>query len=239
MQSGRIYFVGRYICILLVVVWIAATSWVNTSHGYQRRIDTHADIGSMGTEPDILSIWIQGSESLQSSVEYNLFAHVTFLDSWSTLHAGMVTFRSDFGDGYNTIASMLPCKQPPSLWILRRVLMCPLYVIGMLPDTFDSDVLLSNSVRYEKTMPPFLELFVQPVRNKHVHYIVHIQVSFHRHRPDIVAISAWYQASSASWYSVPVWYLWYIWYVGLSLTTVATLVLYTAYCAAIIFYSND
>ena len=237
MPSGHVYVVGRYVSIVLVFVWIAATVWVTTTHGYQRRIDTRADIGSIVAQQDILSIWIQGSESLQRSVDYNLFAHVTFLDSWSTLHAGLLTFRSDFRDGSNTITSILPRKHPPFIWILRRLFMCPLYVLGVMEDTIHADVLLSDRVRYEDTIPPYWDIFVHPVCDRHVQYIVHVQVTFHRHLPDIVSVSAWYQASSVSWYSVPVWYLWYIWYIGLSCTTVVTLVAYTTYCVSITLYT--
>ena len=195
---------------------------------YRRRIDTHVDIGGY-IQQDGLELWIQGSESLLINIEYCLFLRVTFLDSWATLYSGMLTFRSDFGQGKHTVVSMSPSTQPPMVWILRRIFLFPLYISGILQDTLEHNVLLSNTVRYDRNMAPFSDHPIEPVRDKHVHFIVHVQVDVQRHLPDVVAVSAWYQASNIYWSSVPIWYLWYLWYFGLSFTTITAIFLYVTY----------
>jgi hypothetical protein len=234
MSFGRLVVIGRYISFFFVLAWIIATASLhNRSHDDRRRIDTYVDIGSIdSSHPHALGIWIQGSDTLERHRDYYLFMHVTFLDSWTTLHAGMVTFHSDFGHGRKTVVSIFPCTQPPFIWILRRILLSPLYAFGLFQDTLHFDVLLSNTVRYTKTMSPFVDIVVEPVRNNHIHYLVHVQIHVQRHLPDITSVSAWYQASMTwSWYTISIWYIWYIWYICLSFITVATLVLYTV-CSA-------
>jgi len=230
---------SEYGLLGLVAIWLISTYALYIGYDGTRILDAHVDIANTNAytwssrtiySDGALELLLQGSEYLRSGVEYSVFVHITFLDSWTTVTSGLLTFLSDFGQGVYTVSSILPCTTSTFVWVMRRIVLCPLYITGLFEDTIEQDVLISTSFRYvSDNSRNLVDVPIYPVYTNHIDYTVRVQVvpPARGHLPDIVSISAWYRIHSASWYSVCLWYTQLILYLCLSATTLGVLLLYT------------
>jgi hypothetical protein len=230
--------IGGYVSLALLGTWFIGTYGLYLGLVYNQIIKTHVDYSHTNayTWPShtlyaegAIELLIQGSEFLRTGVDYSLCIHITFIDSWKTTMAGLVTFMSDFGQDLHTVASMIPCTHSPFVWMMRRLLLCPGYVTGLMNDSLERDVLISTVFRHVPIASrPRIDVPVYPVYAHHIEYAVRVHVvpSRHGHLPDIVSIYASYQVSYTSWYRYLLWYGYILWYICLTLTAMTTIPLY-------------
>jgi hypothetical protein len=210
---------GAYVLIVTILTSSFLTYILYSTYVHNRRINTRVDFANTNAytwpsrvvhKTGTLDLLIQGSEHLRSNVEYSLFIHVTFLDSWTTALSGLLTFLSDFGHGQHTVSSLVPCVDSPIVWALKHMFLCPVYATGLVTGTIEQDILLSTSFRSVLTdVYRLVDVPVYPVHIRTLDYVARVQVipSSRGHVPDILTISAWYQPShlhSANW---TWWYL--------------------------------
>jgi hypothetical protein len=227
--SRNVCLFVRYVSLLLVATWLVVTYILYTRYDRSRIVHVCVDFAnsnaynptnSIGT----IELLVQGSNSIQSGVDYSLFIHVIFLDSWTTVMSGVLTFLSDFGHGRQTISSFLPIARPPFSWAAKRFMLFPLYASGMFQDTVEHTILVSTSFLKDNQV---LNIPIHPVNMIHIKYVARVQIipSLRGHVPDIVSISAWFQASREpqTWSGTCMSYGLLLWYICMTLSTVLSL----------------
>lgn len=104
------------------------------THG--RSIDTCVDI-VLGDDGQ-MTVLVPGSSYLDPHVSYDIHLGITFVDSWTTATAGLLSIRS-----MSSSAFIRPYPYSPAIWVMWRTLMFPGQVTGLLPDTLYHEVRLS------------------------------------------------------------------------------------------------
>jgi hypothetical protein len=228
--SRSLYLFVRYVSLFLVTTWLVVTYVLYVRYDRSRIVNVRVDFANTNActwslnPTGSIELLVQGSNLIQRDVDYSLFIHVTFLDSWTTVMSGVITFLSDFGYGRQTIASILPITRPPFSWVAKRVLLFPLFASGLYQDTVEHNILVSTSFRLGQQL---LGIPVHPVYTDHIEYVARVQIipSVSGHMPDIVSISAWFQASSMpeTWSGTCLLYVILFWYTCMTLSTVISL----------------
>jgi hypothetical protein len=177
---------------------------------------------------------IQGSETLQPDHVYEIHLCLTFLCSWKTASAGMITLMADFGQGRSTAVSLVPYTNSPFVWVATHFLMAPLYGTGLLHDTFDRDILITTVYM---TATDYISTPIQPVSNIQTGYTVRVSLvpGKHQYAPDLVRGVAMYQQpmqtrlsliwSMVNWFYVGV----YIWFTSTLCTLLAGYIVWRRY----------
>jgi hypothetical protein len=231
--SRSLYLFVRYVSLFLVTTWLVVTYVLYVRYDRSRILNVRVDFANTNAcawplqqayPTGSIELLVQGSNLIQRDVDYSLFIHVTFLDSWTTVMSGVITFLSDFGHGRQTIASILPITRPPFSWVATRVLLFPFFASGLYRDTVEHDILVSTSFRLGQRL---LGVPVHPVYTDHIEYVARVQIipAVSGHMPDIVSISAWFQASSMpeTWSGTCLSYGLLLWYICMTLSTVISL----------------
>lgn len=225
-----------YVALFLLSAWILLTFTLYRGLDSSRIINTRVDFANTNacTWPShtvyvegAIELLVQGSVHLREDVDYSVFIHITFLDSWTTAMSGLVTFLSECSPGHHTISSLLPCGQSPIIWLIRHLLFCPAYVTGVVRDILERDVLITTSFRYRPGR--WIDVPVYPVSVHRVDYSLRIQVvpPLHEQLPDIVSMYASYHlTSNTSWCWTCLWYGYIICYIYITLVVLVFIGIY-------------
>lgn len=103
-------------------------------HG--RSIETCVDI--VLDDDGQMTMLIPGSSDLYPHVSYDIHLGITFVDSWTTATAGLLSIQS-----MSSSTFIRPYPYSPAVWVMWRAMMFPGQVIGLVSDTLYHEVRLS------------------------------------------------------------------------------------------------
>jgi hypothetical protein len=110
-------------------------------------------VSNTDTTYSYMEFLIHGSMYLKCSSIYQLVVRITFVSSWSTMMSGPITLASDFARRRSTATSIIPYDGTPATWVVHKLIMFPLYVIGVYSDTFERDVVIDSRFSCDHDMP--------------------------------------------------------------------------------------
>lgn len=221
-------WICRFTISFTLIVWMLSTYVLYSKYNETYIFETPVDVAHIGTSDlpsqQTLTLLVQGSDYIRTDVTYSLTLHLTFLDSWTTTTSGLLSFVSDMGNGVHTVSSMMPGIYPPSIWILRHLVLCPLYGMGIIQTTVEKALLLSTGFRSLRDNGPAMKLqnVFSPVADNRNEYVVHVQVTpaTGGHMPDLIAVSACFHGTSRSIVDYMTWCWFIAWYIWISTMTI-------------------